>query len=164
MKTKRVMICLGLLIAGFLLLNMVLSPVFGQSNRRLERHMRSNTFGLLSNRLLNALELTQEQQAQIVEIKGRFREILRTLWAPYISLRIEIADKLLGPGSLTEEDFASQITQISELRAQRYEEGIKFALEIRDLLTQEQLMKASEIRARMRELRGEMRGLYQGSQ
>ena len=164
MKTKRVMICLGLLIAGFLLLNMLLSPVFGQSNRRFGRQMRGHTFGLLSSRLLNALELTQEQQAQIGEIKNNFRETLRTIRSKTIPIRTEITDKLLSPDSAAVEDLASQISQLSEFRDTRLQEGLKVALEVRDLLTPEQLVKAAEIRARMRELRGEIRGLYQGSQ
>jgi len=164
MKTKRVMICLGLLIAGYLLLNMLLSPVFGQSNRRFGRQMRGHTFGLLSSRLLNALDLTQEQQARIGEIKDNYRETLRTIRSKTIPIRTEITDKLLSPDSAAVEDLASQISQLSEFRDTRLQEGVKVALEVRDLLTQEQLTKAAEIRTRMRELRGEIRGLYQGNQ
>ncbi len=145
-------------------MNVLLSPVFGQSNRRFGRQIRIKTFGLLSSRLLNALELTQVQQAQIGEIKDNFRETLRTLSSKSIPIRIEITDKLLSSDSLTEVDLSSQISQLSEIRDIRLQEGLKVALEVRELLTPEQLMKAAEIRNRMRELRGEIRGLYQGSQ
>jgi Spy/CpxP family protein refolding chaperone len=49
--------------------------------------------------------------------------------------------------------------RMAQLREQLAQEGLKVALEVRAVLTPEQLIKAGEIKDRMRALHSEMRGL-----
>ena len=48
----------------------------------------------------------------------------------------------------------------AQLREQLAQEGLKVGIEVRDVLTPEQLTKAAEIKDRIRALRTEMRGLF----
>jgi Spy/CpxP family protein refolding chaperone len=57
-------------------------------------------------------------------------------------------------------DLTAQMQRMAQLREQLTEEGLKVALEMRRLLTPEQLAKAAEIKDRMRALHAEMRGLF----
>ena len=55
MRTKRIMIGTGALAMGLLVLNLMSSPVYGQTRNADTQAMAGFTFGLLSPRLLNAL-------------------------------------------------------------------------------------------------------------
>jgi Spy/CpxP family protein refolding chaperone len=71
-----------------------------------------------------------------------------------------MADKLFAPGNVQAEDFTAQTQRLAQLRDQLMQEGLKVAIEVRELLTPEQLTQAAEIKDRMRALRTEMRGLF----
>lgn len=162
MKTKRGIVAVGWVGVGFLVLSLVSAPAYGQWRGR--GHGMRGTFGLLSPRLAKAIELTEEQHKQIQAIRDAHKESLQTLRSQMREVRAEIANKLYGPGVVKEEDLASQIKQLAELREKRRQEGLKVALEVRGVLTEEQLAKARDLRQRMGELRSEMRSLYEGTQ
>jgi hypothetical protein len=61
------------------------------------------------------------------------------------------------------DDLSAIRQQISQLRDQLGQEGLQTALEIRNVLTPDQLAKAAQIRQRMQELQAEMRGLMGGN-
>ena len=65
MRTKRIMVGTGAMAMGLLVLNLMSSPVYGQTRNADTQAMAGFTFGLLSPRLLNALNLTPEQVAKI---------------------------------------------------------------------------------------------------
>ena len=161
MKTKRIIVSIALVIVGFLVLSLVFEPVYGQ-NRRGRRQMRNTTFGMLSDRLLDALELTQEQETKVEDVKNTFWETRRAFLGEFIPVWREVADKLLGPDSVTEGDVAAQISQLAGFSEQYRRDGLKMALELREMLTPEQLARATEITQEARNLRGELRGLYRG--
>lgn len=162
MKTKRGIVAVGWVGVGFLVLSLVSAPAYGQWRGR--GHGMRGTFGLLSPRLAKAIELTEEQHKQIQAIRDAHKESLQTLRSQMREVRAEIANKLYGPGVVKEEDLASQIKQLAELREKRRQEGLKVALEVRGVLTEEQLAKAAKLRMRVRALRGEIRGIYLGNQ
>ena len=60
------------------------------------------------------------------------------------------------------EDLTPLVQQISQLREQLTQEGLRVVLDIRGVLTPEQLAKVEQIRKRMGELRAEMRSLLGG--
>jgi len=161
MKTKRIIVSIALVIVGFLVLSFVFEPVYGQ-NRRGRRQMRNTTFGLLSDRLLNGLELTEAQETKVEEIKDAFWETRRAFLGELVPVWREVADKLLGPNSVTEEDVEAQIAQLVRFSDQYRRDGLKMALELRKMLTPEQLARATEITQEARSLRGELRGVYRG--
>ena len=76
MKDIRIKISIGTLLVGSLLLVSLLAPAYAQNDAMSEARTIA-TFGLMSPRLLNALNLTTEQIAQIEVSKNAFREAQR---------------------------------------------------------------------------------------
>ena len=60
MGTKRFMVGIGTVVAELLLFVSLLSPVYGQANDAMSQARTIATFGLMSPRLLNALNLTPD--------------------------------------------------------------------------------------------------------
>ncbi len=166
MKIKRIMTSFGIVVVGVMVLNLVLTPVDGEAGRRqrVNRSRRIITFGLLAPRLLRALDLTTEQETKIQELKDSFKEARKALFEDIIPAHRAVQAELFGPDPVSEEDVASQMAQIIEYIENYRRDGLKIALELREVLTPEQLDKALEIIERRRELRGEVRSLYQGNQ
>jgi hypothetical protein len=71
-----------------------------------------------------------------------------------------MADRLFSVERLQEADLTPQAQQISYLRNQLAEEGLRVVLEIRGVLTAEQLAKASQRKSQMRSLHSQMRSLW----
>src|SRR5207245_6714273 len=69
----------------------------------------------------------------------------------------ELADRLFAPGNLQEADLGPQLQRIASLREQLVQENAKIALEVRAILTPEQLARAAQVKARMRQRHDEMR-------
>jgi Spy/CpxP family protein refolding chaperone len=158
MKTERIMIGLGM-VAGWLLLLSLSSPVYAQ-NDAMSQARTVATFGLMSPRLLNALSLTPEQTAKIEVSKTAFREAQRAYLTEVRALRQEVGDKLFGPNRVSEADVARPITKIADLREKILREGFRIALEVRSVLTPEQLAKAATIRQQLIGIQSEVRELY----
>ena len=149
MKSKLTLIGIGLVA-----LTLLSATVYGKPGFRRGGH------GMLPHRVLKALDLTAEQQNKVDEIKAAHRQNFRELFSQLRTVRREISDKLFSPGDVTAESLADQVQKVTDLRRQITQAGLKVALEVRALLTSEQLARAVEISERMRELRAEMRGLY----
>ncbi|MBI4488314.1 MAG: periplasmic heavy metal sensor [Deltaproteobacteria bacterium] len=162
MKTKRIMLGIGTV--GLLLLNLLSSPAYGQANGGMNQAMTIATFGLMSPRLLGALNLTPEQAMRIEGLKEAFRQAQRAYLKEIIPLRTEVADKLFGPNPVSEADVAGQITKIADLREKILREGFRIAYEMRRVLTPEQLAKAAAIRQQLLKIGSEVRDLYNENQ
>ena len=149
---------------GLLVLSLAASEVYAQTRNSDTDVMVVFTFGLLSPRLLNALNLTPEQAAKIEESRNALREANKAYVKEVVPLRKEIADKLFGPNPVREGDVASQITKIADLREKILREGFRIALEVRQVLRPDQLAKAAAIRQQLLEIQNEVRGLYNENQ
>ena len=149
---------------GLLVLSLAASEVYAQTRNSDTDVMVVFTFGLLSPRLLNALNLTPEQAAKIEESRNALREANKAYVKEVVPLRKEIADKLFGPNPVREGDVASQITKIADLREKILREGFRIALEVRQVLRPDQLTKAAAIRQQLLEIQNEVRGLYNENQ
>ena len=161
----RMTIGTGALAAGLLALNLMSSPVYGQPrNADINQAMAGFTFGLLSPRLLNALNLTPDQVTKIEAQKKALTEANKAFVTEVTALRKEVADKLYGPNPATEADVARQITKIADLREKILREGFRIALEVRHVLRPDQLAKAAAIRQQLLEIQGEVRGLFNENQ
>jgi Spy/CpxP family protein refolding chaperone len=110
--------------------------------------------------LLRGANLTSDQKAQVREIMANHRETFRNLFSQLRIAQDQMANKLFSAGRLQQTDLAPQIQQIAQLRNQLAEEGLKVVLEIRDILTPEQLAKASQLKAQMQSLHSQMRSLW----
>ena len=71
-----------------------------------------------------------------------------------------MAIKLFCSERLQETDLAPEVQQISQLRNQLAEEGLKVVLQIREVLTPEQLARASQLKSQMESLHSQMRTLW----
>jgi Spy/CpxP family protein refolding chaperone len=163
MKTKRLNVEIGILVLASLLLGSLLSPVYAQNDAMSEARTIA-TFGLMSPRLLNALNLTPEQKAKIEVSKDAFRDAQRAYLREVRVLRQEVGDKLFGPNPVREADVASQVTKIADLREKILQDGVRIALEVRQVLRPDQLAKAAAIRQQLIGIQSEVRELYNENQ
>jgi Spy/CpxP family protein refolding chaperone len=164
MRKKRFILAAGAVIVGWLVLNLAPSVGYGQANDAMSQARTVATFGLMSPRLLNSLNLTPDQAARIEASKNAFREAQRAYLSEVRILRKEVADKLFGPNPVKEADVAPQITKIADLRERILREGFRIALDVRQVLRPDQLAKAAEIRQQLIEIQNEVRGLYNENQ
>jgi Spy/CpxP family protein refolding chaperone len=122
--------------------------------------MMGDMSGMLLPLVLRGVDLTDEQEKRVHEIMQAHRATFRTLFRELQATQGEMADKLLAPGEVQAEDLTTHLQRAAQLREQLMQEGLKVALEVRGVLTPEQLTKASELKERMRALHSEMRGLF----
>src|SRR5262245_25218353 len=118
----------GTLAVGLLVLSLMSSPVYGQAGNADAQAMAGFTFGLLSPRLLNALNLTPDQVSKIEVQKQALRDANKAFVKEVSVLRKEVADKLFGPNPATEADVAPQITKIADSREKILREGLGLRL------------------------------------
>ena len=137
--------------------------VYGQSEFGMggpERAMGDRP-GIMLPMMLRALNLTAEQRAQVQKIMATHRPTFQKLLSQLRAVQKEMADRLFVAGEVKEGDLASQAQRIAQLRNQLAQEGLNTVLEIRRVLTPEQLAKAAQLRKRMEALRDEMRSLFE---
>jgi Spy/CpxP family protein refolding chaperone len=124
--------------------------------------MMGDAPGMLLPLVLKGVDLTDAQEKQVREIMAAHRTTFRTLFGELQAAHKDMADTLLAPGEVRTDDLTSQAQRVTQLREQLMQEGLKVALEVRGVLTPEQLAKAAELQNRMRALHSEMRGLFKG--
>ena len=105
--------------------------------------------------VLRAVGLDDAQKAQIRQIFTTHRPQLQSLRQQLMTAQGQVRDKLLSPTPPT----AADIVPINQLRDQLAQERLAMALEIRNVLTPDQLAKAAQIRQQMKQLRQQMRDL-----
>jgi hypothetical protein len=157
---KRFIVAPGALAVAWLVVNWVSPLVYGQGNDAMSQARTVATFGLMSPRLLNRLNLTPDQATKIEASKNAFREAQRAYLTELRILRKEVADKLFGPNPVKEADVAPQITKIADLHERILREGFRIALDVRQVLRPDQLTKAAEIRQQLLEIQSEVRAIY----
>ena len=122
--------------------------------------MAGDGTGIALPLLLRGANLTSDQKAQVQQIMSNHRAILRDLFSQLRAAQDQMANKLFSTARLQEADLAPQVQQITQVRNQLAEEGLRVILEIRGVLTPEQLAKASELKAQMEALHSQMRNLW----
>lgn len=111
--------------------------------------------------MIRAANLTPEQQAKVRGILSTHRAATRPLIEQLRQAQQELGAKLLAPGPLQPADLQPQLGRISQLRDQLAQDGAQAALEVRAVLTPEQLARAAQTKERLTQLREEMRRLMQ---
>ena len=109
--------------------------------------------------MIRAANLTPEQQAKVRGILSTHRAATRPLIEQLRQAQQELGAKLVAPGPLQPADLQPQLGRISQLRDQLAQDGAQAALEVRAVLTPEQLARAALTKERMTQLREEMRQL-----
>ncbi|MBI2529260.1 MAG: periplasmic heavy metal sensor [Candidatus Rokubacteria bacterium] len=125
------------------------------------RHGWGRDGGLALPFLVRAVKLTPEQDARVREILSARRTAVRSTLEQLRQTQRELADKLLAPGEVQAAEIQPQLQQIAQLREQLLQGSAQAALDVRAILTPEQLARAAQVKARMQQLRGEMRQLFE---
>lgn len=110
--------------------------------------------------LLRAANLTPDQKTQVRQIMANHRATLQDLFSQLHFAQDQIANKLFSTEKVEQADLSPQVQQIAQLRNQLAEEGLRVVLEIRGILTPEQLAKASQLKSQMQSLHRQMRSLW----
>jgi len=151
------------LIAGMLVLLTWLAPVGAQAqgpgHGKGGRGGWGGGGGLMLGVPLHALNLTQDQKTQIQQILSTYRTNARPLIQQLRQAQGTLSDKLLAPGVVQPNDMQLQTQQISALRAQLLLLSAQATLDIRNLLTPDQLNTAATTKAQLKSLRGQIRQL-----
>ena len=111
--------------------------------------------------LLRNIPLSAEQDVRIRQILGKGRGTTQSLADQLRNAEEKLADQLVSPAPLRAADVQPQLDRISALRHQMLEDAARVSLDIRAVLTHEQLAKAQHVRDRIRLLQAEMRQLTQ---
>ena len=111
--------------------------------------------------MIRAAGLSPDQQAKVRTILSAHRTAMRPVITQLRQSQQELGAKLLAPGQVQVSDLQPQLTRISQLRDQLAQDSAQAALEVRAVLTPEQLAKVSQTKERLRQLREEMRQLMQ---
>jgi protein CpxP len=117
--------------------------------------------GLLLPLLVRGAGLTETQQAQLKQLVTSHRPKFDALQRQLRAAREQLVEKLYTPGPLKADDLTSLTQQIGKVRESLAHESLQVALEVRKMLTPEQLAKAKQRRQRLNELRAEMRSLLE---
>jgi Spy/CpxP family protein refolding chaperone len=111
--------------------------------------------------MIRATGLTPEQQAKVRGILSSHRTTTHPLIEQLRQAQQELGAKLLAPGPIQPADLQPQLGRIGQLRDQLAQDGAQAALEVRAVLTPEQLARAAQAKERLTQLREEMRQLTQ---
>ena len=121
--------------------------------------MTGDGAGMMLPTLLRGANLRADQKDQIKQIMANHRATFQDLFSRLRAAQEQMSNKFLSPGAVSENDLVPHTQQISSLRNQLAEEGLRVMLEIRNLLTPDQLAKVSQLKAQMQSLHNQMRGL-----
>jgi Spy/CpxP family protein refolding chaperone len=111
--------------------------------------------------MIRAANLTPEQQTRVRAILSAHRATARPLIEQLRQAQQELGGKLLAPGQVQATDLQPQLQRIGQLRDQLAQDSAGAALEVRAVLTPEQLARVVQTKERLRQLREEMRQLMQ---
>ena len=111
--------------------------------------------------MIRAATLTPEQQTRVRAILSAHRTSARPLVEQLQQAQQELGTKLLAPGQVQVADLQPQLQRISQLRDQLAQDSAAAALEVRAVLTPEQLARVAQTKDRLKQLREEMRQLMQ---
>jgi Spy/CpxP family protein refolding chaperone len=149
---------------GIVALSLWAATVYGQPRHGMgmmgPRHLMGDAPGMMLPLVLKGIDLTAEQEKHVHDIMKAHRASLRSLFREIQVAHKDVADKLFAPGNVQADDVATQMQRVAQLQERLMQEGLKVALEVRGVLTPEQLAKAAEIKDRMRALHTEMRQLF----
>ncbi len=112
--------------------------------------------------IMRTAGLSDAQREQVRQIVTAHRPQLQQISGQLRTAHEALQAKLSGTDAVSEADLAPLVQQIGQLREQLTQERLRLTLEIRGVLTPEQLARVAQARARLGELRREMRGLVGG--
>lgn len=111
--------------------------------------------------MIRASGLTPDQQAKVRAILSAHRATTRPLIEQLRQAQQELSARLLAPGALQPADLQPQLTRIGQLRDQLAQGSAQAAIDVRAVLTPEQLGRVGQTRDRLKQLRDEMRQIME---
>ncbi len=111
--------------------------------------------------MVRAANLTPEQQARVRQILSDHRAAARPLVEQLRGAQAELGARLLAPGPVEAADLQPMLERINTLRDELARGSAAAALEVRAVLTPEQLARVARTKERLAELRDEMRRLLE---
>ena len=115
--------------------------------------------GLMLGVPLHTLNLSPDQQAQVKSILSTYRASARPILQQLRQVQSGMGDRLLVPGQLQAADLQAQLQQISQLRTQLLQLSAQATLDVRNILSPDQLATAAQTKAKMKDLRSQMHQL-----
>ncbi len=111
-------------------------------------------------------DLTDDQKLQLKSILASHREALRTLRTQLQAKRELLTDMLLGASPVTSDDpqLKSLAQQASYLQAQIAQEWLGTMVEVRNILTPDQLTKVEGLKNQLRTLHSQIHSLWMNPQ
>lgn len=110
--------------------------------------------------LLKHADLTPEQRGKVNEIMESHRPAFRRLFDQLHEAHEALGDRMFSKTEISDGDLDADINRVMDLRGQLMREGTEVMLEVRRILTAEQLEKVASTRKRLDEWRSEMRDLF----
>ena len=111
--------------------------------------------------LLRSANLTDEQEAQVQKIMADRRAQTRALVREMRAAQGALLDKLFTAGDVKADDLKPEMDRLTRTRMQLMDHALTTALDIRKVLTPEQLARTAKIKDRMRALHDQMRDLVE---
>jgi len=115
--------------------------------------------GMMLPMLLHKLDLTDAQRQQVRGILAAHRAAFQSLFPQLRDAQQALEAKLLGTTPVQLADLAPQIQKVADLRKKVMEEGVAVALQVRGVLTPDQLGHAADLHTQIAALRAQMRAL-----
>ena len=113
---------------------------------------------------LHRADLTPEQRATIHKVLEGNRAELQKLLTRLEQANEGLSAKLFAARELALADVEKEVAEVSELRRRLMVQGLETTLQIRAIMTPEQLAKVAAVKTRMDKLHAEMRGLLEGKE
>jgi Spy/CpxP family protein refolding chaperone len=111
--------------------------------------------------LLHSAHLTADQQAQVKSLMHAERTQMKPLFEQRRELRSQIADLLLKAGSVDSAQLEALVQKDEALEKQISEQHLQTAVQVRNLLTADQLAKVAQTRTQMKALHTQMQSIMQ---
>lgn len=115
--------------------------------------------GMMLPMLIRKVGLSDTQRQQVRAILNGHRPRFQTLFPQLRDAQQALESRLVSTDPVKAEDLASQIQRIADLRKQILQEGVGVAIEVRSILSPEQLARAADMRTQMSALHEQMRKL-----
>lgn len=114
--------------------------------------------GTLGKRLVRALDLSAEQAAQVKEIRGKHKSTIAPLRAKVKKMREDLLTALQSSekGTGYQKGLLQKFTQLEAARAELNRGRFQVALEMREILSPEQMKKIKGLKA--------FRGMHHGDE
>jgi Spy/CpxP family protein refolding chaperone len=126
-------------------------------------HGAGRSEGLFPVRLLRTANLSADQQTQIRQVFANHHAAFRSLFGQLQQAQQNVTGMLLGAGPVASADLQASLQQTSQLRDQLQQERAKVALEIRGILTPDQLAHIAQVGSQLQALGAQRRQLLQPS-